>query len=180
MPESGSPELDTGSTSRTPPTIEEAARLILLEIAPADVRFLPLACVDFFGNAVARRRAVRATLRGRERDQPTGFVTGEDMQLVLGVVLTLLNGVACEVLTGMATERVGRVRSWWQDRRRRGALTSATAPLGEHTRLPRLSAIEAAAIGRQAGEIVRRAGFPEEDAQRVNTLLAAALTDQGS
>lgn len=121
MPESGSPELDTGSTSRTPPTIEEAARLILLEIAPADVRFLPLACVDFFGNAVARRRAVRATLRGRERDQPTGFVTGEDMQLVLGVVLTLLNGVACEVLTGMATERVGRVRSWWQDRRRRGA-----------------------------------------------------------
>ncbi|RSN04888.1 hypothetical protein DMB42_29280 [Nonomuraea sp. WAC 01424] len=176
MPESASPA-PSGGPLGTAPTIEEAARTILLDVAPEDVRFLPLACADFFGNPAARRRAVRATLRGRERDQPTGFATGEGMQLVLGVVLTLLNGVACEVLTGMATERVDRLRAGWRDRRRRRALTSSVAPQAERTPLPRVSAVDAAAIGRQAADIVRAAGLPEEAAQRVGTLLAAALID---
>ncbi|MEU5866640.1 MULTISPECIES: hypothetical protein [unclassified Nonomuraea] len=180
MPEPGSPEtgpLETGGSGPTAPTIEEAARTILLDVAPEDARFLPLACADFFGNPIARRRAVRAVLRGRERDQPTGFDAGEGMQLVLGVVLTLLNGVACEVLTGMATERVDRLRGRWRERRRRRALTSAVAPQAERTPLPRVSAVDAAAIGAQAAEIVRAAGMSEEAAQRVSTLLAAALID---
>ncbi|WP_345004680.1 hypothetical protein, partial [Streptosporangium album] len=113
MPDPGSPELSPADGAhRMSPTIEEAARLILLEIAPAEVRFLPLACADFFGNTIARRRTVRAALRGRERDEPTGFDTGEGMQLILGAILTPLNGVACEVLTGMTTQQVGRARSW--------------------------------------------------------------------
>jgi hypothetical protein len=153
-------------------TIVAVARDMVTELAPDELVFFDVISADFFTDDRARRRAVDGVLSGKGRDEPIAFDVADGVQTVTTLVLAILNGVACEVLAAQVTRRTG---CWWRWRRRR-RLSGAVPPGGGATPLPRMSAVEAAAVGRLAQEIATDAGVEAEPAQRIATFVAAALT----
>jgi hypothetical protein len=95
---------------------------------------------------------------------------------IVAFVLTTLNGVATAVLTGEVTQGGTRLHSRWRAWRRRRAITRTAAQAGLATPLPALSALQAARVGQQVRDLAVAAGVTAEQAQRISTLIAAALT----
>jgi hypothetical protein len=157
-------------------TIEDTARAVLAEVSPGELDYLPVSGKLLFDDGRDGQRARRTALEAGKSDNPTGF-GGADAGMVAAFVLTVLSGVATDVLAGQLTEGVGRLRSRWQAWRQRRAIAKAPAREGLATPLPVLTAIQAARIGRQVIELAAAAGVSAEQAQRVATLLAAALTE---
>jgi hypothetical protein len=158
-------------------TIEDAARVVLTELAPGELNYLSVCGDVIFGGGSASRRAMHAALAGHQGSGPTGF-GADTVGSVIAFVLTILNGVACNVLSGEVTEGVGWLRSKWSARRQRRAVEAASAHAGLKAKLPALSAVQAARVGRQVLDLALSAGVTEEQAQRVSTLIAAALLEK--
>jgi hypothetical protein len=155
-------------------TIEDVTRVVLTELAPDELDYLSVCGDVIFGGGSASRRAMRAALEGDRGSSPTGF-GAETVGSIVAFVLAVLNGVACDVLSVQVTGGAGWVRSKWRERRQRRAIEAASAKAGMKTELPVLSAVQAAEVGRQVLSLARSAGVHEEQAQRISTLIAAAL-----
>lgn len=159
------------------PTIEDTARTVLTELAPDELNYL-FVCGDvIFGGGSSARQAMRAALAGDQGSGATGF-GADTASAVVVFVLTILNGVASNVLSGQVTEGAGRLRSKWRAWRQRRAIEASSAPAGLKTELPALSAVQAARVGRRVLDLALSAGVPEEQAQRLSTLIAAALLEK--
>ncbi|GAA1639979.1 hypothetical protein [Catellatospora bangladeshensis] len=159
--------------TEAPPTINEAAAAILGELAPEELALLDPVAAGFFGSDSGRDRAVRTALEGRSGDDPVGFDLAGGAGLLAAFLLTVLNGVACDLLTAGVS---GQARGWWERRRLRKRLSGAVAPQGSDTPLPQLSSTDAAEIGRLALQLALDSKVEPERAQRVANLITAALT----
>ncbi|BCJ77020.1 hypothetical protein CS0771_65640 [Catellatospora sp. IY07-71] len=155
------------------PTINEAAAAILGELAPEELALLDPVSAGFFGSDSGRDRAVRTALEGRSGDDPVGFDLAGGAGMLVALVLTILNGVTCEVLAAGVS---GQAKGWWERRKLRKRLSSAVAPQGPDTPLPQLSSTDAAEVGRLALQLALDSKVEPERAQRVANLITAALT----
>ncbi|MFC7386278.1 hypothetical protein [Sphaerisporangium rhizosphaerae] len=167
--------LEGTSMADDPPTIDSVARSVLEKVAPRQISFLDSTASEIFAGGATSRRAMLAALGDGRTGRPTGF-GAESMGLVVGFLLSVLNGVACEILTDQVTERSGALVRRWRARRERRALASRPAPRGLDTKLPPLGAVQAAQVGQRVLGLAREAGIPEEQAHRISTLIAAELT----
>jgi hypothetical protein len=160
-----------------PETIDSLTRSVLAEIAPRQLAYVePVADGVFAGGRHSRRAMLAALGEGRE-SSPTGF-GAETMGLVVGFLLTVLNGVACELFAAELSAAAHPLRGRWRARRERRRLTAKTSPDGLATPLPTLSAVAAAQVGQRVLVLAKEAGIGEEEAQRISTLLAAALMEK--
>lgn len=157
-------------------TIGQVARAVLAELSPAELDYVPVSADVIFGGGRPSRRAKLAALDGRRGNEPTGFGT-DTVGAVVAFLLTVLSGVATQVLAGEATEGAGWLRTRWRSWRRRQAIAKSQARAGLATPLPTLSAVQSARVGREVLDLATAAGVPVEQAQRVSTLIAAALTE---
>jgi hypothetical protein len=156
-------------------TLAEAGRRIVGQLAPTELDTFDVVGEAFFGADANRRRAVARTFGRRSHDDPLGFDLGEGAQLVSTVVLVLLNGVACNVISDELTVRAKVWWGWLRRWRLRRALAANRAPLGAATRLSRRSPDEAAAIGETAYRVGLRGGLSEQQARQIALLLTAEL-----
>ncbi|GAA1369794.1 hypothetical protein [Catellatospora chokoriensis] len=154
-------------------TIHDATRSILDEIAPEEADLLGVVSAGFFGSATGRDRAVRSVLAGSTGDDPVGFDAATGAALLSALILTILNGVTCEVLAAGITSRT---TGWWQRRKLRRQLAGRVAAQGADTPLPQLSSVDAAEVGRLAYQLAVESKVDPERAQRVANLIAARLT----
>jgi hypothetical protein len=159
------------------PTIEDVARTVLADVSPGELDYLPVSAELIFGDGQASQHAMQAALDARRRNGPTGF-GADSVGAIVAFVLTILNGVATQVLAGQVTEGAGRLRARWRAWRQRRAIANSTAPAGLATPLPALTAIQAARVGREVQDLAVTAGVSAEQAQRISTLIAAALTEK--
>lgn len=157
-------------------TIGDTACAVLAELAPDELDYLPVFGDVIFGGGSAARQAMRAALAGDQRSGPTGF-GADTVGSIVAFVLTILNGVACNVLSGEVTEGAGWLRTKWRARRQWRAIEASSAPAGLKTELPTLSAVQSARVGRRVLELALSAGVSEEQAQRISTLISAALLE---
>ncbi|GAB1823957.1 hypothetical protein [Herbidospora sp. RD11066] len=156
-------------------TIGGVARSMVREIAPDQLPYLELTAKEIFAGGSSGRNAMLATLDGDVRSRPAGF-GAEEVGLVVGFLVTVLNGVAMDLLGEHAVRRTDALTARWRRRRERRALTERAAPDGLDAPLPALGAIEAANLGRRVLVLAREAGIADEQAQRIATLIAAELT----
>jgi hypothetical protein len=156
-------------------TIGDAARSVLADLSPDEQAYLQVSGELVLGHGAASRRARQAALGGGRGNGPTGF-GADDVGAIVAFVLTTLNGVATAVLTGEVTQGGTRLHSRWRAWRRRRAITRTAAQAGLATPLPALSALQAARVGQQVRDLAVAAGVTAEQAQRISTLIAAALT----
>lgn len=156
-------------------TIGDAARFVLADLSPEEQAYLQVSGDLILGHGPAARRARQAALGARRGNGPTGFGS-VDVGAIVAFVLTVLNGVATAVLTREVDEGGSwlhaRLRAW----RRRRAIARTAARAGLQTPLPALSALQAARVGQQVHDLAIAAGVTAEQAQRISTLIAAALT----
>jgi hypothetical protein len=146
--------------------MKDVARQILAELAPEELPYFEVVADDFYGDTRGRRRAVDALLSGRRSDDPVGFDAAVGIGMMTTLILTILNGVATDVLKETAT-------GWWQKRRQRKRLAQQVRPSAE---LPKLNSVDAAEVGRLAYQLAIDSKVEPERAQRVANLIAAALT----
>jgi hypothetical protein len=158
-------------------TIEDVARVVLADLAPGELNYLSVCGELIFGGGSTSRRAMHAALAGDQGGAPTGF-GADTVGSIVVFVLTVLNGVACEVLAGQATKGAGWLKSKWRAWGQRRAIEASSARAGLGTPLPVLSAVNAARVGRQVLDLALSAGVPKEKAQRISTLIAAALLEK--
>jgi hypothetical protein len=150
------------------------ARLVLAGAAPEQEAYLDVTAGVIFAGGRASRRAIRASLAPPGRSTPTSF-GAQDVSYVVGFLLSVLNGVACNLLAAEAGDAVSGWRAKWRAWRRRRAIAASTAPDGLQAPLPRLTAIQAAQVGGEVMRLAQAAGIADEQAQRVSTLIASAL-----
>lgn len=156
-------------------TIEDAARAVLAEVSPGELDYLQVSAKVVLSGGAGARRARLAALGSARADSPTGF--GADQAgAVVAFLLTVLSGAASNVLSGELTDGAGWLRQKWRAWRQRRAIAKAPARDGLDTPLPALTALQAARIGKQVLELAVSADVPAEQAQRIATLIAAALT----
>jgi hypothetical protein len=163
------------SPAAQPGTIGRLAEQLVAEVAPEELVVFSIVSDAFFARADVRRNTARSLL-GARRGTPAGF-DPEVVILATQVVLLTLNAVAADKLVKTADRRVGQIRAWWTGRRQRRQLARAEAPRGARTPVPRLSAVDAHAVGELVRSIAVRAGLPAEVAQRLTNLITAALTE---
>jgi len=158
-------------------TIAGVAGIVLADLSPDELDYLPISGELIFGGGRASQRAMLVALDPGRRNGPTGF-GADGVGSIVALVLTILSGVATQVLAGQATEGVGRLRIRWRAWRQRRAIANSPAQAGLATPLPQLTAVQAARVGRQVLDLSVAAGVSAEQAQRISTLIAAALTEK--
>ncbi len=146
--------------------MKEVARQILAELAPEELPYFDVVATDFYTNERGRKKAIDDLLSGRRTDDPIGFDAAVGVGMMTTLILTILNGVATDVLKDTAN-------GWWQRWRARRRLAKEVNPAAE---LPQLSSMHAAEVGRLAYLLALESKVEPERAQRVATLIAAALT----
>lgn len=159
-------------------TIDSATRQILTEVAPHELPMVEMTAEDVLAPDDAGRRARLLALGGGSRaTRPTEF-GGAEIGMLAGFVVTVLSGVASEVLKDEATDRVGKLRQRWRRRRQRRAIADTPAAEGPATVLPALPALQARQIGDLVRGLALDAGIAPEPAERVTALVVAALLEK--
>jgi hypothetical protein len=156
-------------TASASTTIGAVAHDIIAKLAPDELAFFDVVGAGFFADTAARNRAVHDVLSGQAREDPIGFDIAAGLQFITTVVLTILNGVACEILTDQAT---GLAKRWRRNRR----LSREIAADGLGTPIPQMNSLDAAAVGELARQIALGSGIDAESSQRIGTFVSAALT----
>ncbi|HEY0700861.1 MAG TPA: hypothetical protein VGD43_24020 [Micromonospora sp.] len=166
-------------TPTTSTTVATAAIRIITEVRPDQAATFPITLGQFYRRPAIRRDIVAGAVRPR-RDRSLEFDFPSEATLIGsaigGFVLVVLNGAASGVLVELATGWLRRLPMWL--RTRWFALRGRKLPpAGADAPLPRLPATQAAQVGALVRRLALRAGLPAELAQRLGTLVAAALTE---
>jgi hypothetical protein len=160
-----------------PESIARIGQRVVAAAAPAEANLFGVLGESFYDSATFRRRMVSRVVTGGAREDALAFDAGHGFALVSGVVLVVLNGIACNLVSDLAGGQLERGWTWWRQRRLRLAL-GGRARDGELTAVPPMSAVEATAVGELTFGIGVGAGLSEEQARQVANLVTGALTPQ--